>query len=195
MKTSREISLPARFNNLIFTQSDSLCKVTLLPERKECRMLRLYITKAKPNPAGKDRSGGNISSQQLAGEWVDFQNTGDQPYLLDNVHLQHIAYTAQYPVNGQWEEACDFSGTLPVGEIVRVHSGGSTPLDQLRIEDRLGAHHHVFTGKSYIWNNSRPDTARLVLEINGQTTELDKASYSANPPEGRILVRSGNSLI
>jgi len=153
----------------------------------------LNITQAKPNPAGKDRLGSVVPSSQLAGEWVDFKNTGDEDYPLDNIKLHHIAYTSQYP-NGVWEEVMGFTGTLDAGKVVRVHSGGKISLDILSPEDFVGADYHLFTGNNYVWNNNRSDTPRLVLKENGQTFELDKASYSAYPTEGRILKRVGNQL-
>jgi len=97
--------------------------------------------------------------------------------------------------NGVWEEVMGFTGTLGVGEIVRVHSGGKIPLESLFPVDLSGANHHLFTGKSYIWNNNRSDCPRLVLKQNGQTYEIDKVTYSTSPLEGKILVRSGSYLV
>lgn len=157
-------------------------------------MTRLTITQAKPNPAGKDRLGNLVPSSQLAGEWVDFKNTGDESYPLNNIELQHIAYTPSYP-NGVWDRVMGFSGNLGVGQVVRVHSGGEIPLDSLSPEDFIGANYHLFTGKNYVWNNDKSDAPRLVLWQNGHITEIDKAAYSAYPPEGRILKRVGGALL
>lgn len=153
-------------------------------------MKALRITQAKPNPSGKDRLGNVVPSSQLAGEWVDFKNTGDEPYSLDDVTLQHIAYRAGYP-NGVWEEVTGFSGSLPAGETVRVHSGSKLPLTSLPTIDAHGADHHIFTGKNYVWNNSKSDTPRL-RHIG---TTVDKATYQANPPEGKVLKRNGDYLL
>lgn len=157
-------------------------------------MKKLLITQAKPNPSGRDRLGNIVPSSQLAGEWVDFKNSGDEDYPLQNIKLHHIAYTAQYP-NGAWEEVMGFKGILRVGKVVRVHSGGEIPLDSLFPVDRTGADFHLFTGGNYIWNNNRSDSPRLVLKQNGQTYEIDRASYNAYPQEGKILKRMGNQLI
>lgn len=157
-------------------------------------MTRLTITQAKPNPSGKDRLSNYVPSSQLAGEWVDFRNTGDELYSLNNIELQHMAYTTSYP-NGVWDKVMGFSGNLGIGRIVRVHSGGEIPLESLSPEDFIGADYHLFTGNNFVWNNNRSDTPRLVLKQNGQTFEIDKASYSAYPPEGRILKRAGNNLL
>lgn len=153
-------------------------------------MKALRITQAKSNPSGKDRIGNVVPSSQLAGEWVDFMNIGDEPYSLDDVKLQHIAYRAGYP-DGVWEEVIRFSGSLPAGETVRVHSGGEIPLTSLQAIDTQGADHHIFTGKNYIWNNSKSDTPRL-RHID---TTVDKATYGANPPEGKVLKRNGDYLL
>jgi hypothetical protein len=153
----------------------------------------LFITKAKPNPNGKDRLGSTVPSQQLAGEWVDFKNNTSGSLSLNNVLLQHIAYPNGHP-NGVWETACDFKGNLRSGEIVRVHSGGEIDLNLLSYDDRLGADHHVFTGNGYIWNNNRSDTPRLIVKLNGVADEIDRAMYREYPTEGKILVRKGNLL-
>ena len=157
-------------------------------------MTRLTITQAKPNPVGKDRLGNLVPSSQLAGEWVDFKNTGDESYPLKNIELQHVAYTPSYP-NGVWDKVMGFSGNLGVRQVVRVHSGGEIPLESLAPEDFIGANYHLFMGKNYVWNNNKSDSPRLVFKQNGQPYELDRASYSTYPPEGKILKRIGEQLI
>ena len=112
-------------------------------------MKRLTITQAKPNPAGKDTFDHLAPAAQIAGEWVDFKNTGNEIYTLNSIELFHIAYTPQYP-NGIWEKVTDFFGDLGVNEVVRVHSGGEVSLGILNQEDVTGADHHVFTGNNYV---------------------------------------------
>ena len=162
--------------------------------QKQTIMKQLLIIQAKPNPLGKDRVLNFIPQSQLAGEWVDFKNSGNENYSLENIKLHHIAYTTKYP-NGVWEEVMGFRGILSVGEVVRVHSGGQVPLTSLNQVDLTGANYHLFTGKNYVWNNRRGDSPRLVWQENIETIELDKASYLASSPEGKILARSGNYLI
>ena len=142
----------------------------------------LKIIKAKPNPLGKDRINNIIPVLQLAGEWVDIKNTGNESVSLDSIKLQHIAYTIVYP-NGVWTKVIKFNGFLGAGEIIRVHSGGEVLLNLLPREDYLGANYHLFTGENFVWNNPG-DTARLV--INQQV--LDQVSY-LNAPNGVILIR------
>ena len=97
-------------------------------------MKRLNVTKVKPNPSGRDRLGNYVPFSQLAGEWVDFKNIGDESFSLNSIELQHVAYTPPYP-NGVWEKVMGFSGNLGVGRIVRVHSGGEIPIESLSPED------------------------------------------------------------
>lgn len=156
-------------------------------------MPELYITQIKPNPSGKDRVGNQVSSQQLAGEWVDFKNTSQKNLSLDSVRLEHIAYTTSYP-NGVWEVVSNLHGNLASGQIMRVHSGAEIPLTSLYSVDRIGADHHLFTGKNYIWNNSKSDSPKLSVWNGSSWVEIDKATYSPPVAEGAILLRYGNLL-
>jgi hypothetical protein len=157
-------------------------------------MKTLQTYRLKPNPAGKDKNtNGRASQTQLAGEWVDISNTGTVGVTLSDVQLYHVAFTNGKPTH--WEKVTGFSGTLQPGKIVRVHSG-SGPLSVVAAEDLRGADHHMFTNRDvYVWNNEEGDTSRLTEQVNGKEVDTDKASYAPNPPEGAVLVRSGDSLI
>jgi len=153
--------------------------------------MSLQIIRIKPNPAGKDRTrSGYTSSEQLAGEWVDFQNVGTSSVDLSPIQLWHRAYHhTQAPT---WEKVMGFTGSLQLGKIVRVHSGNG-PETVLRDEDRRGADFHLFTGQNYVWNNKEGDTPALYNKVTEVT--VDSASYDPNPPEGEVLRRGGNKLI
>lgn len=153
--------------------------------------MTLQIKSIKPNPTGKDRNrSGQVSSVQLAGEWADFQNVGTTPVDLSPINLWHRTYRpGQAP---DWEKVLSLSGSLQPGKTVRVHSG-SGPEGVLRDQDRRGADHHLFTGKSYVWNNQEGDTPTLHNKVTKVT--LDSASYDPNPPEGDVLVRIGDKLV
>jgi hypothetical protein len=157
-------------------------------------MKMLRVVQLKPNPIGKDRPRfGAPSPAQLGAEWVDFKNTGVVAVNLQNVWLYHVAY-APGELYGHWEAITDFTGSLPPGKVVRVHSGQNRDISVLRQEDLLGADYHLFTGKdSYVWNNQKGDTAALgdgsVLDL------IDRAPYDPNPPEGVVLVRIGEKLV
>ena len=153
-------------------------------------MKYLQIVKAKPNPMGKDRTQGQTPKKQLAAEWVDFKNGGDESYDLQSVSLQHIAYQPGCR-DGKWAQVMTFKGFLKPGEVVRVHSGSEIPPSEMYPEDATGATYHLFTGKNYIWNNDCGDTAGL---WDGKVW-IDKASYDPYPVEGKILLRQGDKLI
>jgi len=155
--------------------------------------MRLPIIRIKPNPAGKDRPGhGSPSPSQLAAEWVDFRNDDARDASMAGVSLWHRTFA---PSRGQeWAKITPFTGVLPPGKTVRVHSGMKRDPSILRPEDFAGADYHVFTGAdAYIWNNREGDTALLFHETTRET--IDKASYAPNPPEGAVLVRSGDQLV
>ena len=72
-------------------------------------MKALRVVRAKPNQLGKDRSGGTTPKKHLAAEWVDIKNLGDEPFGLDSISLQHIAYQPGCR-DGKWERVTPFSG-------------------------------------------------------------------------------------
>src|SRR5947208_7764207 len=115
-------------------------------------MKSLQIIKAKPNPTGKDRYRSFIPPRQLAAEWVDFKNDGNERYPLGGISLHHIAFQPSCR-DGKWREVMTFKGELESGKIVRIHSGNQIPLSDMNVEDTLGADFHLFTGLNYIWNN------------------------------------------
>ncbi len=153
--------------------------------------MALLITKAKPNPSGRDRIGRTLTPvAQLAGEWVDIQNTGNAPINLTGVELYHWAYLAQ---GGEWELVTGFSGVLGAGLIVRVHSGNPIPLAQMHHEDQVGANYHMFSGRNYVWNNYQNDYPRLWYKPTRQW--LDETVYAAPAAEGKIFTRVGQQLV
>jgi hypothetical protein len=104
---------------------------------------------------------------------------------LAPIELWHRAY--HHGQNSTLEQAT--TGTLQPGRTVRVHSG-SGPDSVIRDEDLRGADHDVFTQKDYIWNNDEGDTPALYNRTTQAT--IDSASYDLHPPQGEVLVRSGN---
>jgi hypothetical protein len=158
-------------------------------------MKTLQISQLKPNPAGKDRTRfGPGSPTQLAGEWVDVKNTGTAPINLENVELNHKAFSPQDPA-GRWQAVMVFPKfSLPAGNVVRVHSGKHRDVSVIGAADQAGADYHAFTGAdAYIWNNRDGDTAAL-WDV-AQQKWIDGAAYDPNSPEGVILVRLGSKLI
>lgn len=150
----------------------------------------LRVIRAKPNPIGKDRSGGTTPKKQLAAEWIDIKNTGDEPFRVDSISLQHIAYQP-YCRDGKWEGVSTFSGVLQPGKVMRIHSGEQIQTSEMYPEDAAGADYHIFTGRNYVWNNDCGDTAGL----GDGKVWIDAASYDPYPMEGKILSRQGDKLI
>src|SRR5690349_3077345 len=154
--------------------------------------MSLLITKAKPNPIGKDRIGRTYTPPvQLAAEWVDFQNNGTRAVDLAGVEMYHLAYLQNGSV--EWELVIDFIGMLQPQGIVRVHSGDPISLDQMNPEDRNGADFHLFTHKDYIWNNKKVDKPSLWYKPRKEW--LDQTEYSAPVTEGKILKRVNDKLV
>ncbi len=153
---------------------------------------RLQVFRCKPNPRGRDKTpDGAIPLTQLAAEWVDIKNTGSSGVNLHRIELRHIAYIDSRPV---WHNVRLLSGTLPSGEILRVHSGIKLEASEMLDVDRTGAQHHLFTGHPrYVWNNKEGDTARLW--DRDRDSVIDEASYAPLPPDGAILHRVGKELV
>jgi hypothetical protein len=112
-------------------------------------MKSLRVIQAKPNPTGKDRQGNHAPPAQLAAEWVDFMNDGNEVFPLTGVSLQHLAYQPRCR-EPKSEFIMNFSGELLVGKVVRVHSGGKIALADMHPQDAVGADFHLFTGKNYV---------------------------------------------
>jgi hypothetical protein len=157
-------------------------------------MKTLQTFRLKPNPAGKDKNPfGKASTAQLGAEWVDIKNTGSSAVMMEGVKLYHVAFV--HGKASHWELIMSFKGTLGVGEIVRIHSGHG-PVSLLNPEDRDGATYHIFTDRDqYVWNNAEGDTSRITETSGSGEVETDKAGYDPHPPEGVILVRSGDKLV
>lgn len=155
----------------------------------------LKTVKLKPNPAGKDRTRyGGMTAAQLAAEWVDLKNVGNQSIDVTGVIAKHVAY-APGAAQGHWEVVLSFSkGILAPGQVIRIHAGQDRGTGVIRPEDLAGANFHLFTGEDrYIWNNDKADCSSLW--VPGQRDPFDAAWYAANPEEGAVLVRSGNNLV
>jgi hypothetical protein len=140
----------------------------------------LTVTRALPNPAGKDRTPNNqVTNQQLNGEWMEFANTTPYSIALQDFQLLHYTFDRGCQKTGE-DLVMSFTGNLAAGHSVRVHSGSGTPYTESTIR-------HLFVnGGNFIWNNRCGDTAVL---RNAARTLVDWANYEANPPEGVVLNR------
>jgi hypothetical protein len=154
----------------------------------------LKTVQLKPNPPGKDRTRYGVTATQLAAEWVDLKNVGNRSINVTGVIAKHVAY-APGASRGHWEVFTSFSkGILTPGQVIRIHAGKDRGTSIIRPEDLAGANFHLFTGEDrYIWNNDKADCSSLW--IAGRTDPFDATWYAANPPDGAVLIRSGNNLV
>jgi hypothetical protein len=140
----------------------------------------LYITKALPNPAGKDRTPTHqVTVDQLNGEWLEFQNISNKNLNLEGVHLDHYTFDNLCRQTGE-AILVTLNCSLASRKSMRVHTGRG----QAWWEGDL---YHVYAGHgNYVWNNRCGDIAILRVASGGK---IDWASYLPNPGEGRILQR------
>jgi len=163
-------------------------------------MPNLIITRAKPNPAGKDRVYGRPVPAQLLGEWVDITNNTGSTLSLDGAGLAHRTFDAQGRVQPTstiyWEGGR--GQVLSAGQILRVHTGRESERHLMNYEDSVGTHFHVFAESSnFVLNNAQGDEPSIW--VRGQdrnwSVRLDGAWYAAYPGEGVALRRVGNNLV
>ena len=159
-------------------------------------MKKLVIVRAKPNPAGKDKSNGRPLAEQLLGEWVDIRNESSASVSFANVSLDHTKFEAGCSnprYSPHWAANPPF--LLDSGAVLRVHTGKEADRALMKIEDREGAALHVFANSGlFVLNNDCGDTLTLWLLEDGNWKKLDQAGYDPRPPEGAVLYRVGDKL-
>lgn len=156
-------------------------------------MTDLLIARIKPNPVGKDRTRhGGATAAQLGAEWIDIKNRSAGRVGLAGIELYHLVFRpGQKP---EFEKVVDLTGDLDRGQTLRIHSGQVRPLHVLHQEDLAGAELHGFTGRdAYVWNNAEGDGPGLWRPSTKGW--VDRTSYDPNPPEGMVLVRTGDKLL
>jgi hypothetical protein len=143
-------------------------------------MSELTITRALPNPAGKDRTPAHlVTNQQLNGEWMEFGNTSERVLQLEDVTLSDYTFDHGCQKTGE-AVVMAFTGGLRPGYSVRVHTGTGTPADE-------GTIRHLYAGRGdFVWNNRCGDTGVL---RNNRGEVVDYAAYDPNPPDGCVLNR------
>lgn len=153
-------------------------------------MSKLQIWRAKPNPAGKDKSNGKPSARQLNGEWAEIKNTSATEVDLTNLQLSHTLYDE----NGNPEPKPEVYWTAKKGlklsgnEVLRVHTGHEA--DGLDSDDSTGADVHAYAEHgNFKLNNKEGDH----LYLNRATP--DSAYYDPNVREGAVLTRVGEKLV
>ena len=140
----------------------------------------LLITRALPNPTGKDRTPGHlVNNDQLNGEWIEFQNTTQKTLTIDGVSIAHHTFNAYCQNTGE-DRLTTFTGAMPVGSFIRLHTGIGEPWED-------GAIRHLYLNRrNFVWNNGCGDTGVLRVAAGGL---IDRATYERNPAEGEVLNR------
>jgi len=143
-------------------------------------MTDLLITRALPNPLGKDRFDNFAPNILLNQEWVEFVNRRDIPLRLTGVSVWHETFDGLERTGEQELAAfCDHV-VLLAGWTLRLHTGRGTPYNE-------GTVHHSFLDReNYVWNNDAGD--RVTLR-DWKNEVIDSAWYAPYPPEGMILLR------
>lgn len=160
----------------------------------------LVISRAKPNPAGRDKSGNRPIARQLLGEWVDLVNNGSTTIHLGGTHLANETYDDRCKRTGArayWSGSS--SQLLAAGAVARIHTGRLADAHLMDVHDQLGAQVHLFAeSDQFVLNNRCGDKLTLWARDaagNWRQPPLDSCSYDPNPPEGVVLVRSGDRLV
>ena len=143
-------------------------------------MADLLITRALPNPAGKDRNPAHrASNDQLNAEWIEFRNDTDKTITIDGVTIGHQTFN-DFCQRMREDELTTFRGSMASRSSIRLHTGVGEPADE-------GIIRHLYLNRSnYVWNNRCGDTAVLRVASGGL---IDQASYEPKPPEGAVLNR------
>lgn len=140
----------------------------------------LLVTRALPNPAGKDRTPGHlVKNEQLNGEWIEFQNTTQKTLTIDGVSIAHHTFNAYCQNTGE-DQLTTFTGPMPSGSSIRLHTGIGEAWDE-------GSIRHLYLNRrNFVWNNQCGDAAVLRVKDGGL---IDWAAYAPQPPEGAVLNR------
>ncbi|MCB1103357.1 MAG: hypothetical protein H7A44_08120 [Opitutaceae bacterium] len=163
-------------------------------------MPNLTVTRAKPNPAGRDRANGRSLPAQLLGEWVDITNTATTAISLGGSGLTHREYDAQGQLKQEstvyWQGSA--RQVLQPGQVLRVHTGRESDRAAMSYQDSVGAHYHAFAESyNFVLNNAQGDEPSIWAKDRNDrwSIRIDGAWYSPYPPEGIALRRMGDRLV
>lgn len=160
---------------------------------------KIQIYRCKPNPAGKDKNDGSPIAEKLVKEWVDLKNTGDTSVFFSTLNLANTTFTDACSVTNPTRIYWVGGGTnaLEPGKILRVHTGKSINSGLLALEDQMMADYHAYAESgNFILNNKCGDKLSVLWKSSdGKWNTEDSAKYAPNPTEGKILTRSGDSLV
>lgn len=144
----------------------------------------LYITRAQPNPKGRDRtSRTTVQNAQLNEEWVEFRV--DNTRNLTGDEIIHRTYDSACRMTGSESLYRFGSVSVTPGKTVRVHTGSGT-------DGWAGNTYHAYMGYGwYKWNNDCGD--QITIAYSGTT--IDYAAYGAKPREGELVRQYGANTL
>jgi hypothetical protein len=154
----------------------------------------LQVYRAKPNPAGKDRSRSGPKPEQLVAEWVDIKNVGTQDVAFASFELHHTTFKPGCIADGTecYWKVPQATGGLAPGQILRVHTGSKRLEGTLSAEDRgLDVNWSTYAEReNFALNNDCGDLITVVWADDAGKRWKDSAGYGPRPPEGVVLYRS-----
>lgn len=140
----------------------------------------LKITKAVPNPVGKDKVAYFAPNHQLVNEFFQIENVGIFAVDVGNTVFSHLTWDG-WQITGEEKLGWFARGLiLQPGEALRVHSGYG-------VDSRENGIVHVYRNAgNYVLNNHQGDRITL-RDSSGKV--LDSAWYAPYPAEGEVLLR------
>jgi len=158
----------------------------------------LEVYRAKPNPAGKDRTRSGPIPQQLVAEWVDIKNVGTESVRFSSMELHDTTFGPGCRVDGT-ERYWSGGGNelLAPGQILRVHTGSKQYQSTLSAEDRgSDVNWSAFAERgNFVLNNDCGDVITVIWADGAGKRWKDSAGYDPNPPEGAVLYRWPNGKL
>lgn len=162
---------------------------------------QLQVYRAKPNPAGKDRSRQGVKPEQLVGEWVDIKNIGSAAVSFNVMDLHHTKFgrtcSEVTGTESYWKTPTSPDvQVLAVGQILRVYTGSKDYENTLSAEDRGSdiTWRAFATQPNFVLNNVCGDNISIFWTDENGRLWRDSAHYQNNPPEGVVLHRIGDKL-
>jgi hypothetical protein len=159
----------------------------------------LQVYRAKPNPAGKDRTRSGPIPQQLVAEWADIKNVGTENVSFAQMELHDTTFGPHCRVDGTecyWSGASS-QGSLAPGQVLRVHTGSKQYEATLSAEDRgSDVNWSAYAERgNFVLNNDCGDVITVIWADGTGKRWKDSAAYDPQPPEGAVLYRWPDSKL
>lgn len=158
----------------------------------------LLINRAKPNPFGRTRIGAETPTpESLLGEWVEVKNIGPDSIHFSTIQIRHLVFDPSCYATGE-SECCWQGGSdeyLKPHQTLRIHTGRESDAPRMPEPDRIETDWHGYGGwPDFLFNIQCGDRLIVTWRDSFERSFLDWAAYAPHPPEGAILIRSGNLL-